>query len=62
MMNHKDKRPFRWKLLLLFPLMLSLLLLEHQIRFSSMGHHLAQVTIVLLVYGLMFYWLKSDDV
>jgi uncharacterized membrane protein YhaH (DUF805 family) len=62
MMNHKNRRPSYWKLWLLFPIMLGLLLMEHQITFSSMGHHIAQVTIVLLVYGLMFYWLKDDNV
>lgn len=62
MMKHRNKRPYHRKLKLLLVLMPGLLWLDHMALFSNLEHRAVQIMIVLLVYGLMFYWAKNDDV
>ena len=56
MINQTNRRPLRWQLWFLVLMMPALLFSERTLSMSSLDHRLIQVAIVLLVYGLMFYW------
>lgn len=56
MMNQTNRRPLRWQLWYLVVMMPALLFSERTLSISSLDHRLMQVGIILLVYGLMFYW------
>jgi hypothetical protein len=55
-----DRQPVWWLLYTLVPLMGGLLVLEHQAALSSAGHKLAQIGIVLCIYGLVWLWLRAS--
>jgi hypothetical protein len=51
-----------WQIKLLVPLMLGLLVLEKKyLALSLLGHQLMLVAIVIVVYGLMAYWLYLNQ-
>jgi hypothetical protein len=44
----------------LVPLMGGLLVLEHRASLSPAGHKLAQIGIVLCIYGVVWLWLRAN--
>jgi hypothetical protein len=51
-----------WQIKLLVPLMLGLLVLEKKyLALSPWGHQLMLIAIVIVVYGLMAYWLYRNQ-
>lgn len=59
-MSSNYARPKWWQLYLAFPLLVVLFILETRLRISQSGHQLVQLGILLLVYGLIHLWLKSN--
>ena len=55
-------RPKWWRLYAAFPLLIVLLVLEHRLPLSPGGHQAAQIGIVLLVFGLIYVWLRANMV
>jgi hypothetical protein len=53
-------RPKWWQLYLTFPLLIGLFVLDHRLRLSTRGHLMLQIGILLLVYGLIYMWLKAN--
>jgi hypothetical protein len=60
-MTLSTARPKWWQLYLIFPLLIVLFLLEHQLKISTYGHQAVQIGIVLIVYGLIYVWLKANS-
>jgi hypothetical protein len=60
MMSPSNLRPKWWQLYLTFPLLVGLFVVDARLRISSRGHQAVQIGIVLLVYGLMHWWLKEN--
>lgn len=52
--------PKWWQLYLTFPLLIALFMLDNRLRLSVRGHQVAQIGILLLVYGLIHLWLKAN--
>jgi hypothetical protein len=52
--------PKWWQLYLTVPLLVVLFLLENRLKLSQRGHIVAQIGILLLVYGLIHWWLKAN--
>lgn len=59
-MHSQNARPRWWQLYLTFPLLITLFIFEHRLRLSVRGHQVAQIGILLLVYGLIYWWLKAN--
>ena len=53
-------RPKWWQLYLTFPLLVALFVLDARLRISVRGHQAVQISIVLLIYGLIHLWLKAN--
>jgi hypothetical protein len=51
--------PVCWVLYALVPLLAGLFVVEHRASLSPTGHRVAQVGIVLLIYGLVWLWLRA---
>jgi hypothetical protein len=60
-MPSQNARPKWWQLYLIFPLLIVLFMLEHQLKTSTRGHQVVQIGIVLLIYGLTHLWLKANS-
>jgi len=45
---------------LIFPLLITLFMLDHSLKLSERGHQAVQIGIILLVYGLIHLWLKAN--
>jgi hypothetical protein len=60
-MSSSNLRPKWWQLYLTFPLLIALFLMENRLKLSQRGHIMAQVGILLLVYGLVHLWLKANS-
>jgi hypothetical protein len=56
-MRHTRQGPTWWSTWLLLLLLVGLLGLEHQAPLSPGGHQVAQLVIVLFMYGLLLCWL-----
>ncbi|MCL4266911.1 MAG: hypothetical protein KJ069_27270 [Anaerolineae bacterium] len=61
MMNQTNRRPSHRQLWFLLLLMPALLFSERTLSISSLDHRIMQMTIVLLVYGFMFYWTAVES-
>ena len=59
-MSRLKSRPRWWQLYLTLPLLLALFLVERRLRLSAGGHLMAQIGIVLLIYGLIDLWLRAN--
>lgn len=59
-MSNPIVRPRWWQLYLTLPLLLVLFLVERRLRLSAGGHLVAQIGIVLLIYGLIDMWLRAN--
>jgi hypothetical protein len=56
-----DRQPVWWVLYTLVPLLGGLLMLEHRASLSPAGHKFAQIVIVLCIYGLVWVWLRANE-
>ena len=54
--------PKWWQLYTLFPLLVLLLVVEHQLSITEGEHQAAQIGIILLIYGLIHLWLRANTV
>lgn len=54
-------RPKWWQLYLALPLLVILFVADSRLRISARGHQAVQIGIVLLVYGLIYLWLKANN-
>lgn len=61
-MNSSNARPKWWKLYLTVPLLITLFILDHRLTVSTRAHQVIQIGILLLVYGLVYGWLKANSV
>jgi hypothetical protein len=59
-MSTSDIRPKWWQLYLIFPLLISLLMIDANLQISIRGHGLVQIGIILLIYGLMYMWVNGN--
>jgi hypothetical protein len=59
-MSPSSLHPKWWQLYLTFPLLIVLFVLDSRIRISNRGHQVVQISIVLIVYGLILLWLKAN--
>jgi hypothetical protein len=59
-MRSQNARPQWWLLYLTFPLLIVLFVLEHHLQISTRGHEALQLGIILLVYGLIYGWIKAN--
>jgi len=59
-MHLHDIRPKWWLLYLTFPLLIGLFVADAQLTISTLGHQAVQIGSVLLVYGLIHWWLKVN--
>ena len=55
-----SSNPKWWQLYILFLLTILLFVLEHQLPFSTNGHEVAQIGIILVIYGLIHLWLRAN--
>lgn len=61
-MTTSTAHPKWWQLYLIFPLLIVLFILEHQLKISTLGHQVLQIGIILVVYGLIYRWIKANSV
>jgi hypothetical protein len=61
-MTHTQRRPAWWMLYALVPVMGGLLLLESRASLSPGWHKAVQMGIILFVYGLVWVWVRANDV
>jgi hypothetical protein len=59
-MNTNYARPKWWQVYLTFPLLIALFMLDSRLELSERGHVAVQIGILLIVYGLIHMWLKSN--
>jgi hypothetical protein len=53
-------RPKWWLLYLIFPLLIMLFVLDHYLDLSQGGHSAVQIGTILLIYGLVTKWIKTN--
>jgi hypothetical protein len=59
-MSANNARPKWWQVYLALPLLIVLFILDAHLKLSEYGHLAAQIGILLLVYGLVHLWLKTN--
>lgn len=59
-MSNKNVRPKWWQLYLTFPGLLVLFALDSRLKISTRLHQLVQISILIIVYGLIHIWLKAN--
>ena len=59
-MTLSTAHPKWWQIYLIFPLLIVLFILDHQLKISTRGHQAVQIGIVLIVYGLIHLWLRAN--
>jgi hypothetical protein len=59
-MATSNLRPKWWQLYLTFPLLVALFMLDARLKISMRGHQAVQIGILLLIYGLVYVWLKAN--
>jgi hypothetical protein len=59
-MRSQNSHPHWWLLYLTFPLLIVLFVLEHRLKISTRGHEAVQLGIILVVYGLIYWWIKAN--
>jgi len=60
-MSSQHVRPKWWQVYLTLPLLAVLFAVDSRLRISTRGHQAVQIGIVLLVYGLIHWWLKANS-
>jgi hypothetical protein len=59
-MSSQNLRPKWWQLYLVFPLLIGLFAVDHRLNISTRGHQVAQIGILLVIYGLVHLWLRAN--
>ena len=59
-MSSQNARPKWWQIYLTLPLLVVLFLADSRLKTSTRGHQAVQIGIILLVYGLIHWWLGSN--
>lgn len=59
-MVSSNSSPKWWRLYLTLPLLIGLFVAETRLNISSRGHQTVQIGIVLLVFGLIYWWVKAN--
>jgi hypothetical protein len=59
-MSPSSPHPKWWQLYLTFPLLVVLFVLDSRLRITTRGHEFVQIGIVLLIYGLILFWIKAN--
>lgn len=59
-MSPSSLHPKWWQLYLTFPLLIVLFILDSRLRVTTRGHEFVQIGIVLLIYGLIHFWIKAN--
>jgi hypothetical protein len=59
-MSCRNAPPKWWQVYLNFPLLIALFVLDSRLKVSTRGHQIVQIGIILLVYGLIHWWLKAN--
>jgi hypothetical protein len=59
-MQGKKHRPSWWLLYLSLPMLMGLLLFERRLTMSDTGHRLAEIIIVLVIFGFIRVWLNAN--
>jgi hypothetical protein len=60
-MRSPNAGPKWWQVYLTFPLLIALFILDHQLKISPREHQVLQIGIVLVVYGLISWWIKANS-
>jgi hypothetical protein len=60
-MTSSNTHPKWWLLYLTFPLLIALFVVDHRLKISTRGHTAVQIGIILLVYGLIYGWVKANS-
>jgi UDP-N-acetylmuramyl pentapeptide phosphotransferase/UDP-N-acetylglucosamine-1-phosphate transferase len=60
-MDRMNRHPAWWQLWLLLLVLGGLAVLDARASLSSAGHKLVEAGIVLLVYGLIWLWLRANE-
>ena len=60
-MISSNNHPKWWHIYLTFPLLIALFVLDHRLEISTPGHEVVQIGIILLVYGLIYWWLRANS-
>jgi hypothetical protein len=56
-----SSNPKWWQLYLLLPLAVVLFVLERGLPFPTSGHQVVQIGIVLVIFGLVYFWLRANS-
>ncbi|MBI3739803.1 MAG: hypothetical protein HY258_12215 [Chloroflexi bacterium] len=59
-MSSKARGPRWWQVYALLPLLVALFLLEMRLPFSEIGHEIAQIGILVIIFGLVHLWLHAN--
>jgi hypothetical protein len=59
-MQRQKQHPSYWLLYLSLPVMIGLFWLEVRLSLSATGYQLAEMMIILIVYGSIWLWLKAN--
>jgi len=59
-MSSQYAHPKWWQLYLTFPLLIGLFILDNRLKLSLHGHQVLQIGIIVLVYGLIHFWIKAN--
>ena len=59
-MRSHTARPKWWQIYLTLPLLVTLFVADSKLKISSRGHQAVQIGIVLIVYGLIYLWIKAN--
>jgi hypothetical protein len=59
-MQSKKQRPSWWLLYLSLPMLIGLFLIEMRLSLSDAGHRLAEIIIVLVIFGFIWVWLNAN--
>lgn len=59
-MKSTKQSPKWWQLYLTFPFLFVLFAMDGRLKLSSRGHQIVQIGIILLVYGVIYIWLRVN--
>ena len=60
-MYSQNSHPRWWQVYLTLPLLVGLLVIDSRFNISARGHQVVQMGIVVLIYGLIHFWLKANS-
>lgn len=60
-MRSQNTHPKWWLLYLIFPLLVALFAFDHRLQISTHEHEAMQIGIILLIYALIYWWLKANS-